>query len=265
MPLVAGLVMASGRRSIEVVSYLTANFKPTKNKLEAEFTTNAKTKEEKTYRIPLLVDYETFESALTRLRKTPRISKLLDRVKDENSSDVRNRLISNSIQHQLSQFIKGFTGNDLAELKDGRAMYARIAYVEYCSIERKAGREPNADDLFFQERLGHTEPSTQQSYKKFVVTNEVNNRTVKQTKNEAIEQAQDSIDRLAKLKELFKSEVITDSKAFSKYAEFIIEQVSSNPLTKVASTFIKSNLGGNKGIILQFVKIVKEAGLQNPL
>jgi len=262
MALTFGLVLASGRRSTEIVCHLDGEFKPTKNSREAEFTTVVKTKEAKTYKIPLLVDFETFSTALERLRSHSRISRVMDRAVKLNSYDQRHKELNSSLQQQLNEFVKETMGGDEWRLKDGRAMYARITYAEYCATAKKAGRVPVADDLFFKRNLGHSDPATQQNYKQFTVVNmeTLTHREVKQTKIEA--ESVESRDRLKELVALFDTEAVRERRAFAKYADWVIEQVKADPAVKITSSWIKSELGGNKGIIAEFVRLVKEAGLQ---
>jgi hypothetical protein len=265
--LTLGLVLASGRRSTEILCSKDGVFKKTRNSHEAEFTSTVKTKEAKTYKIPLLVDFDIFISALDRLRDHPRIVELMGRANEIDNYDERHRLINSSVQHQLNEFVKNKMGGKEWALKDGRAMFARIAYAEYCAIENKAGRLPMVDDLFFKRKLGHTDAETQQNYKRFVLTGAdvVNDREVKRTKANAKELATTEHDRLTDLKELFSSDDIQESRAFKKYANFVIEQVEADQAVSITSSWIKRELGGNKGIISKFVKIVREAGLQKAL
>ena len=188
----------------------------------------------------------------------------MDRVGEMENYDNRHRAINNSVQYQLNQFVKSEMSGNEWMLKDGRAMFARIAYAEYCAIEKKAGRLPITDDLFFKRKLGHTDAETQQNYKRFVlVGNEVvSDREVKQTKASTKEAATSERDRLAELKVLFTSSEIQESRAFLKYSEFVVCQLEQDPSMNISSTWIKKELGGNKGIISKFIKIVKEAGLQ---
>lgn len=295
MALTFGLVLASGRRSTEIVCHLDGEFKPTKNSREAEFTTVVKTKESKTYKIPLLVDFETFSAALERLRSHSRISRVMDRAVNLNSYDQRHKELNSSLQQQLNEFVKSEMGKgdwwikgvfssyeeyckseaikakaqgkkykpgDEWRLKDGRAMYARITYAEHCATAKKAGRVPVADDLFFKRNLGHSDPATQQNYKQFTVVNmeTLTHREVKQTKIEA--ESVESRDRLQELVALFDTEAVRERRAFAKYADWVIEQVKADPAVKITSTWIKTGTKGNKGIILEFVRLVKEAGLQ---
>ena len=149
-------------------------------------------------------------------------------------------------------------------LKDGRAIYARITYAEYSASEKKAGRLPMADDLFFKQKLGHTDSATQQNYKQFQMVNieKLNHREVKKTKAEAKEQSQETRDRLSELAGFFETETIQERRAFTKYAVWVLEQVKAEPATKITSSWIKASLGGNKGIIAEFVRLIKDAGLQ---
>jgi hypothetical protein len=266
LALTLGLVLASGRRSTEILCSQDGKFTKTNNKHEAEFTTTVKTKEAKTYKIPLLVDFDIFINALERLRSNPRITELMSRADEIINYDERHRLINSSVQHQLNEFVKNKMGGKEWVLKDGRAMFARIAYAEYCAIEKKAGRLPMVDDLFFKRKLGHTDAETQQNYKRFVlVGNEsVNDRDVKRTKANAKELATTERDRTANLKTLFSSDEIQESRAFKKYSEFVISQVENDATINITSSWLKSELGGNKGIISKFIKIVREAGLQKP-
>lgn len=259
--LVLGLVLASGRRSTEIVCEQDGQFKSVRKKMEVEFTSHIKTKEPKTYRIPLLVDYKTFSSALERLRSHPRIAGLMEKTGEIANPDKRHRAINASIQNQLSVYVKSVMGKEW-QLKDGRAMYARIAYAEYCAAAKKTGKTPEVDDLFFKEKLGHTDVATQQNYKQFTLQNaeQLDDSEVKQVKKDAVKQT--SQDRLKALKELFDSEEIRGSRAFSRYAEGVLQHVSKDPSLKITSTWIKSTLEGNKGIISKFVKIVRDAGLQ---
>jgi hypothetical protein len=260
-----GLVLASGRRSAEILCEKDGAFEQTNNQHEAIFTSTVKTKDAKTYKIPLLVDFKTFNDALQRLRNTPRIFDLMDRVKNIESYDIRHQKVNSSVQQQLNEFVKKSMGGQEWVLKDGRAMFARLAYAEYCATEKKAGRLPMTDDLFFKRKLGHSDAETQQNYKRFTLTGEaINNREVKRTKQEAEEKSNETRDRLSELKEMFKLDDTQSSRAFLKYAEFTVKEVEANPVVKITSTLIKSKLGGNKGIISKFVKLVKEAGLQKP-
>jgi hypothetical protein len=47
-----------------------------------------------------------------------------------------------------------------------------------------------------------------------------------------------------------------------KYAAWVLEQVKADSSIKITSSWLKSELGGNKGIIAEFIRLVKEAGLQ---
>ncbi|WP_299011978.1 hypothetical protein, partial [uncultured Shewanella sp.] len=87
--------------------------------------------------------------------------------KDEINYDKRHKGINSSIQQQLNEFVKNRMDGKEWVLKDGRAIYARITYAEYSASEKKAGRLPMADDLFFKQKLGHTDSATQQNYKQF--------------------------------------------------------------------------------------------------
>jgi hypothetical protein len=261
--LTLGLVLASGRRSAEILCSKDGVFKKTNNSHEAEFTSTVKTKNAKTYKIPLLVDFDIFISALERLRNHPRIVGLMARTNDIQSYDERHKLINGSVQHQLNRFVKNKMGSDCV-LKDGRAMFARIAYAEYCAIEKKAGRLPMVDDLFFKRKLGHTDAETQQNYKRFVLTGAevINDREVKRTRAKAKDLATAERDRLSELQELFSSDEIQGSRAFTKYADFVIKQLEKDSTISITSSWIKQELGGNKGIISKFVKVVRDAGLQ---
>lgn len=263
MSLTFGLVLACGRRSAEIVCDLDGQFKKVRNKMEVEFTSSVKTKEPKTYRIPLLVEYKTFAGALDRLRQHPRIASLMERTNKIDSYDKRHTEINSSIQSQLNDFVKDTMKGKQWRLKDGRAMYARITYAEYCATTKKAGRVPMVDDLFFKKKLGHTDLATQQNYKQFTLENadSLNYEEVKQVKKEASKVK--ATDRLSALKELFDSEQVRDSRAFVKYADWVLAQVKEDSSVKISSTWIKNSLGGNKGIIAKFVKIVREAGLQD--
>lgn len=273
-----GLVLACGRRSSEVVCHLDGTFKPTARRMEVEFTTVVKTKEAKTYKIPLLVDRDIFFGALDRLRSHPRIAELMERTDGIKSYDQRHHEINSSIQSQLNDSVKdemegnrewrkiGADGKPKGspwKLKDGRAMYARIAYAEYCATAKKAGRVPAADDLFFKNTLGHTDQATQQNYKQFTLQgiDSLNYSEVKQVKTETAKAK--PADRLAALTELFDTEEVQGRRAFVKYGAWVIGQVKAEPGVKITSTWIRAELGGNKGIIAQFVKIVREAGLQD--
>lgn len=264
MALTFGLVLASGRRSAEIVCYLDGEFKKTRNSHEALFTSRVKTKEDKTFKIPLLVDYATFSKVLATLRQHPRIAKLIGKYKDEINYDKRHKGINSSIQQQLNEFVKNRMDGKEWVLKDGRAIYARITYAEYSASEKKAGRLPMADDLFFKQKLGHTDSATQQNYKQFQMVNieKLNHREVKKTKAEAKEQSQETRDRLSELAGLFETETIQERRAFVKYSEWVLEQVKAEPATKITSSWIKASLGGNKGIIAEFVRLIKDAGLQ---
>ncbi len=105
--------------------------------------------------------------------------------------------------------------------------------------------------------------ATQQNYKQFTLQNadQLEDSDVKQIKKDAAKQ--ESADRLNDLKKLFDSEEIRGSRAFSRYADGVLQHVSEDPSLKITSTWIKSTLEGNKGIINKFVKIVREAGLQD--
>lgn len=264
MALAFGLVLASGRRSTEIACYIDGKFKPTRNNREAEFTSIVKTKEAKTYRIPLLVDFKTFSEALDRLRTNPRIAELMSRIEGEDNYDKRHKEINSSIQQQLNEFVKKTMNSDEWVFKDGRAMYARITYAEYCATEKKAGRLPMTDDLFFKKKLGHTDPATQQNYKQFTLINaeSLHHREVKRTKADAETAAKESRDRLAELSALFESDAVQNRRAFAKYAGWVVEQIKADPTIKISSSWIKAELGGNKGIIAEFVRLVKDAGLQ---
>lgn len=263
LSLTFGLVLACGRRSAEIICDLDGQFKSVRGRMEAEFTSHVKTKEPKTYRIPLLVDYKTFSSALERLRKHHRIASLMERTRNIDNYDQRHKEINASIQSQLNEFVKDTMKGGHWRLKDGRAMYARIAYAEYCATAKKAGRTPMADDLFFKKKLGHTDIATQQNYKQFTLQNaeSLDYTEVKQIKQEASKAK--ATDRLSALKELFESEQIQGRRAFAKYAEWVLVQVKQDSSVKISSTWIKNNLGGNKGIIAEFVRAVRDAGLQD--
>ena len=264
MALTFGLVLASGRRSAEIVCYLDGEFKKTRNSHEALFTSRVKTKEDKTFKIPLLVDFTTFSNALATLRQHPRIAELIEKNKDETNGDKLHKRINSSIQQQLNEFVKSRMDGKEWVLKDGRAIYARITYAEYSASEKKAGRLPMADDLFFKQKLGHTDSATQQNYKQFQMVNieKLNHREVKKTKAEAKEQSQETRDRLSELAGFFETETIQERRAFTKYAVWVLEQVKAEPATKITSSWIKASLGGNKGIIAEFVRLIKDAGLQ---
>jgi len=278
------LCLASGRRCTEVLCSIDGKFEKTKNKLEAKFTTIVKTKEAKTFNIPLLVEFDIFINALERLRNHPRVKGIMDKVIDMTNYDERHRLINSSVTEQLNIFVKQTMNSKKVTreaikvarkkdpnlhpemLKDTRAMYARITYAEYSANAKKAGRLPNAEDEFFTNKLGHDDKSSQAVYKQFQIINAdiLNQREVKKTKADAATASLEVKNRLSELEELFKEEKFTERAAFIKYSEFVIKGVKTNPAQKITSTWIKSELGGNKGIIGEFAKLIKEAGLQKP-
>lgn len=271
-----GLALASGRRSAELACSVDGVFEPTNKPFEALFTSSVKAREEKSFKIPLLVDFDTFQDALSRFRNHHRIARLNEEFGGIENYDERHEKFNASISQQLNEYVKGvFEGPEwLAKsraarpaspwkFKDARAIYARMAYAEYCSVSKKAGRTPIAEELFFKNKLGHEDAATQMVYKQFVIkkAEEINNRKVKQIK-ESVSEIQPR-NRTEELATLFQTKEIQDSRAFSKYAAWVLDQVKADPSIKISSSWIKDELGGNKGIIAKFVKIVREAGLQN--
>jgi hypothetical protein len=291
-----GLALASGRRCAEIVCDFDGKFKSTRNKKAASFTTSVKTKEPKTFIIPLLVDFDVFVAALDRLRSIPRIKNLIDKVRELDNSDKRHRTINASIQQQLNERTKEvMEGRKLREgelsswvFKDSRAMYARIAFAEYVAKAKKEGKTPVVDDYFFKKNLGHTDATSQQNYKQFTLTDAdaLTQKDINNQKKEAAATAAKVKDRYQELEKLFQCKEVQERRAFVTYAEWTLEQVKENPSFKISSTAIKgkpkkdsqgntikidgkvvmeSGLGGNKGIIAEFVRLVKAAGLESPL
>lgn len=278
------LCLASGRRCAEVLCSEDGKFKPTRNKLEAEFTTTVKTKEAKTYKIPLLVEFSVFIKALERLRNHPRITGIMEKAIDSSNYDERHKLINSSVTEQLNIFVKQIMHSKKVTreaikaarkldpsahpemLKDTRAMYARITYAEYSANAKKAGRIPSVDDIFFTKHLGHDSKESQANYKQFQIVNydALHQRQVKKVKADAKKVSMEVKDRHSDLQELFKGEVFQEREAFKKYSQFVLDGVKAEPAQKITSTWVKEKLGGNKGIISEFARLVKEAGLQKP-
>ena len=293
-----GLALACGRRSIEILSDSVGTFKSTSKKKEALFTTTAKTKEAKEFLVPLLIDYDVFNSALNRLRSAPRIANLMEKVKDIDNTDIKYREINRSVQEQLGWAAKEIMeGRKLKKyprkekspwtFKDARAIYAKTAYVEYVA-ECGKKKTPIVDDNFYKKHLGHSDLASQQSYKQFTITGieGFSKSDVKEVKREAVKAALQVRDRYKELSELFSSKEVAERKAFVKYAEWVLEQVKLNPSFKITGSAIKGKpkkdskgniiklngksvmehgVGGNKGVILEFVSIIKAVGLDRPL
>lgn len=262
--LTLGLAFACGRRFSEIISYQDGEFSKTKNNNEAAFLSNVKTKESKKYTIPLLVDFEAFIVKLERLRSMKEIKAIIEKYKHEENYDIRHRAMNHEFSYHLNKFVRDNIGEEWC-FKDSRAVYARIAYTEYSIKEKAKGKLPITDDLFFKQKLGHTDSDTQQNYKRFQVVDAPAPKETIALKKEAKEQSKVIRNRLTELTELLEQDSIQERRAFVKYSAFVIEQVKADPKVKLTSTLIKNELGGNKGIISEFARIIKEAGLQKPV
>lgn len=158
-----GLALASGRRATEIL--FTAEFKYINNS-EVEFTGQLKRRAGITapaYKIPLLIDSETFLKAFFRLRQLDNIKELNEL---ENTRDNREEVNATTVT-ALNDRAKFTLSDRDRTFKDSRAIYTRYC-LEY--IRDKNSR--NDEDHYVKNLLGHTSYAEQAHYKQFIIANE---------------------------------------------------------------------------------------------
>ena len=273
--LALGIAMATGRRQVEVV--LRGDFGLVGRRAgDIRFSGQAKTKEDIGERIiPVLAPATLIDEAIKRMRATDRVQALRDELEGmtgdklaiEFNARVRNfTTVARGVL--LSTFGEKSTINEKTDkpdnwtFKDSRAIYAKTSYVIYMNKERKAGRPISTEDVYFYDKLGHTDVNAKESYKAFHVEidseSDVTPVKAKEIRDNRLTPAQ----RLKELKAAAKHGYITGNKTYTNVMARIIERVTDNPEQNITKQWIRDDVKGGKTIrLMEVYRYIEKKGL----
>lgn len=272
--LAIGIAISTGRRCGEVLYY--GQFSEgAKGKIKFKGLRKSKVKTLNEYQIPALVDHEMIFNAITTLRESGRITALVKRLDglklhDAEYSRRLESAVSGPLNTRMNEVFNPETKKDVRWMfKDSRALYARTNYAIYQANSKKANRAPMQEVEYFRSVLLHTDMNETLSYMQFRLSDgdKLNAYQIKKAKEKG--ENLKFKDRLPLLVELAAKDMITDSRAFTKYLKWTIEKIKAEPDTVIDTALMRTKkeeggVGGKAATLGAFVKLLRSLKLDAP-
>ncbi|WFQ78077.1 protelomerase family protein (plasmid) [Xenorhabdus sp. SF857] len=268
--LTIGVALATGRRCSEIIHF--GEFEPTKISSRIKFSglRKNKTKQNKQFTIPALVDCHMVCDAIERLRSHPRITSLMERLlnSDLHEGEIA-RQVNGSVAKQLNETMNAFMNDKNKQgqhwvFKDSRALYARIAYTVYEANQTANKREPIQEIEFFKNHLIHTDMNETLSYLQFKLNDKekISRSQIDIAKNMAGKLEYE--DRLELLRDFLKSDAVLHRKVFARMAIMLVSAVDHEPDVTINGAMVFRIAGGRRETALELAKMIKERKLDKP-
>ena len=145
--------------------------------------------------------------------------------------------------------------------KDSRAIYAKSAYRIWSAEQKAAGLPSKDEGLFFTENLGHDDKEAQNAYKSFDITSESTIKKIVETTAKVKSKSRTPEQRLKALKAFVKTEVITESKTFTRYSEKLVVLITEQPETEINQAWLRKNVGGKAINLKELFKLINDEKL----
>ena len=258
--LALGVSLATGRRQIETC--VQGTFEKADD-YEIKFSGQAKARGDMRENIiPSLAPVDVVLDALKVIRNSELIEKIKADMK-ENSFYTANEMFNNKSRNFTilaeKVFIDAFgiKPNDQTWVfKDSRAIYAKTAYEIYKKETLDKNEQICTEDIFFTDRLGHTDTGAKENYKAFEI---IADDITKADPLKLVERTPEQ--RLEGLKDLLNNSQIQQNN-LEKNLDRVIEFIEKNPIQNITKFWLRKDVKGGKTIRLNLLQeIIEKAGL----
>ncbi|KFA99605.1 protelomerase family protein [Vibrio sp. ER1A] len=263
------LALASGRRCSEILHFGKFD-KANNSRLLFSGMRKAKKKATKEFKIPVLIEPELFLETLKNVRESDFISTPIERLKEEGLHDA-----------ELARRLNGYTAPTLNKLindelnkgkdeptkwvfKDTRAIYARLAYANYCANMKHAGKSPKQELIFFRESLLHTDTNETLSYLQFRITDEdaLTAYNIKKAKEEGSKIK--FYEQYELIRPLEKRDDVIENRTMRRVVPMLVEWLKANGEASIDTGFLRKHFGGVRGTLTKLLELIKSVNAHEP-
>jgi hypothetical protein len=263
------LALACGRRCSEIL-YFGKFGKASDTRLTFSGIRKSKAKATEEFKIPVLIEPELFLETLNNVRESDFISTPVERLKEEGLHDA-----------ELARRLNGYTAPTLNKLindelnkghdeptkwvfKDTRAIYARLAYANYCANMKKAGKTPKQELIFFRESLLHTDTNETLSYLQFRITDEdaLTAYNIKKAKEEGSKIK--FYEQYELIRPLEKRDDVIENRTMRRVVPMLVEWLKANGEASIDTGFLRKHFGGVRGTLTKLLDLIKSVNAHEP-